>query len=189
MKKAKTMTAVSLRTILVIALLITIAASCLGFYQAQGQLREFAVTVGQIIGNSKSGTTSPDGLIALQQQLAARQTSIDKAASVTVAGTGYQSQAIKDLTKYATDTGITITNYTASDVATTATATTEIFGIKSKYLTITLQNPVKMNSLVKFLSLVETNLPKMQLTGISLSQADGNSMVSVDPLTIGVYTK
>lgn len=186
MKKSKIMTATSLRAILVVTLLIAIGATGYGFYQAQIWLKNYATTVGQTIGSSKSGTMSSDGLSDLEQALESQQPSIDKAAAVTVLGANYQSQAISDLTVYANKTGINVTNYSVSDTISTSTGIT---GITPKYLSVTLQNPIKMDSLLQFLSLVETNLPKMQLTGISLSQSSESDSVNVDPLIIELYTE
>ena len=186
MKKSKIMTATSLRAILVIILLIAIGATGYGFYQAQIWLKKYATTVGQTIGSSSSGTMSSDGLLALEQVLASRQSSIDKAATVTVLGANYQSQAISDLTVYANKTGINITNYSVSDTTPTSAG---IAGITPKYLSVTLQNPIKTDSLLQFLSLVETNLPKMQITGISLSQSSDITNINVDPLIVELYTE
>ncbi len=185
MKKSNKLTATSLRTVLIVALLVTIGATCYGFYKAQIWLTDYATTVGQTINSSKSGTMSPEGLASLEQALVNRQSSIEKAAAMTTSSANYQSQAISDLNIYAAKTNIIITDYSVADIASTNST---IGGVTSKYLKISLRNPIKMDSLLQFLSLIETNLPKMQLTGISLSQASGN-MINIDPLTIELYTE
>lgn len=189
MKKTKTLTATSLRSLLIVALLLTIAATCFGFYQAKESLKEFATTVGQTIASSEPSTMSDSGISALEQALTARQDSIDKAAALSIPAADYQSQAINDLTKYASDTEITITNYSVPDAVKIAPTGAGLSGIESKYLTFTIQNPVRINSLIKFLSLVETNLPKMQLTGINLTQSSNSDMVNIDPLIVEIYTE
>lgn len=186
MKKPNKLTATSLRTILIIGLLIIISATCYGFYQAQVWLKDYATTVSQTINSSKSGTMSPEGLASLEKALVSRQASINKAAAITISSANYQSQAISDLTAYASRTNITITDYSIADITPTSST---IIGVTSKYIKITLQNPIKTESLLQFLSLIETNLPKMQPIGVSLSQASDKNEVNVDPLTIELYTE
>ena len=185
MKKSNKLTPTSLRTILITVLIIAIGATCYGFYKSQIWLTKYATSVGQTINSSKYGTMSPEGLAALEQVLTNRQASIEKAAAIVVSRANYQSQAISDLNIYAAKTNITITDYSVAD---TIITNSTIGGITSKYLKISLQNPIKMEDFLQFLSLIETNLPKMQLTGISLSQASEN-MINIDPLTIELYTE
>jgi hypothetical protein len=185
MKKTRKFDSASLRTILIAALIIAIGASCYGFYIAQNWLKDYATTVEKSINGSKSGDISPESIASLNQALSSRQTSIDKAAAVTISSANYQSQAISDLNTYASKTNITITDFSTTDVTQNSST---LIGVIPKYIKITLQNPTRTESLLQFLSLIETNLPKMQPTGISLNQASTGT-VNVDPLTIELYTE
>lgn len=189
MKKTKGLTATSLRSLLIFILIVLISAVSFGFYQAQVWLKEFAVSTEQAIDNSKSSTMSSEGISDLQSNLDSQKNNIDKAAAVLITGADYQSQLIKDLDKYASITGISITNYSIPETTNTAAISNNITGIISKYITITIQNPVSISNLIKFLALIETNLPLMQINGINLSQSSDNSSVEINPITIEIYTR
>lgn len=181
MKKSN-MKASSLRSIMVVFLLLAIGLSAYGFYLTQGQLNDFAISVGQVVSKSTASSTSSQGISQLQTALSERQTTIDKTNAFTVSSQDYQTQAFNDLTKYATDAGVLISDYNVSTTTTT--------DARLSYVTIKFNNPVQTSSLIKFLKLIETNLPKMQVSGITLTDNPSTvGTVNVDPLTIGVYTK
>ena len=176
------MKASSLRSFMVVFLFLAISLSAYGFYLAQGQLNDFAISVGQVVSKSTASSTSSQGISQLQAALSEKQTAIDKTNAFTISSQDYQSQAISDLTKYATNTGVLISDYNVSSPTTT--------DAKLSYITIKFSNPVQTSSLIKFLKLIETNLPKMQVSGITLRDNPSKvGTVNVDPLTIGVYTK
>ena len=181
MKKSN-MKASSLRSIMVVFLLLTIGLSTYGFYLAQCWLNDFAISVGQAVSKSTASSTSSQGISQLQAALSERQTAIDKTNAFTISSQDYQTQAFNDLTKYALNTGVLISDYNVPNPTTT--------DAKLSYITIKFNNPVQTSSLIKFLKLIETNLPKMQVSGITLRDNPSTiGTVNVDPLTIGVYTK
>lgn len=188
--KKTTLKASTLRSIMIVTIFITIGLLGYGFYYAQNWLNTYAVSVGEIVAKSTAKSTSSQGIAELQTEIGARQSAVSKASGITVSSSDYQSQIIGDLTKYALNNGILITDYDVANPAIADIKIQPISGVSSSYITITFGNPVPMTGLIKFLKSIETNLPKMQLTGISLK--DNPSLagtVNVDPITIEVYTK
>ena len=181
MKKTNTK-ASSLRSIMVILLLLAIGLSAVGFYYAQVWLNDFAISVGQVVAKSTANSTSSQGISQLQSIMSSKQTVIDKLNVFTVSSHDYQSQALDDLNKYAANNEISISDFNVTSPAAAA--------INVKNITIKLTNPVQISSLIKFLKSIETNLPKMQITEITIKDNSSKTgTVNVDPLTIEVYTK
>jgi len=179
----------SLRIALSTLVFIAIGLSAMGFYFAQDWLGTYAQTVGQTMAKSTINVTGAQGLSELLQALNDKQYIVTKLDNLIAPAQNYQSQIINDLSKYAATSGVTITDYNVSTPKTASTATSSISGLGISYVTITLSNPMQITSLIKFLKLIETNLPKMQLSGISISGEASNTAITVEPLTIGVYTK
>lgn len=189
MKKSK-MKATSLRSSMIVIIVIVIALSTVGFYYAQSLLNTFATSVGQVVSKSTAGGGNAHELVVIQEEIAENQAVADKAGLLLVPSQDYQGQIISDLNKYATNTGISITDYKVPKTAITGAKAPVILGVGINYLTITLANPVPIASLIQFFKSIETNIPKIQLTGISITQNQGSSInVTVDPITIEVFTK
>lgn len=179
----------NLRIVLSTFVFIAIGLSALGFYFAQDWLGTYAKSVGQTMAKSTINVTGAQGLAELLQALNDKQLIVTKLDSFLSPAQNYQSQIINDLSKYAANSGVTITDYNVSSPNTASTATSTISGVGISYVTITLSNPMQITSFIKFLKLIETNLPKMQLSGISISGETSSTAVTVNTLTIGVYTK
>lgn len=202
MKKSG-MSATTLRTILSIIVIILIGLSAAGFYFGQNWLRTLAVSVSHTIADSKASGNDVQSLKKLQQDLLARQDIIAKANSIVSSSQNYQNQTIQDLDKYATDTGIVILNYnftpptaTASAAPTSGAATatqtaSSALGTGSTSVTVTLSSPVSYKKLLKFMTAIESNLPKMQISSINLGRVIGNNSDSVntEQITVEVYTQ
>ncbi len=185
MKKTK-LKATNLRTVMMIIVVIIIATSGFGFYYAQSQLNAMAVSVGQKISESAVDGKNNQPTIKLKAQIAGAKTAIDKVSSLTVSSQDYQNQMIKDLNKYSSNTGVSITDYSFSAQAATGSSSSATTGS----ITITLGSPVSFTNLMKFLKSIESNAPKMQIKGIDLSRNQSSAgYVTVSPLTIEVYTK
>lgn len=189
-KKSK-LTAVSLRKFMTFAIFLIIVLSAVGFYFAQDWIGKYAAQVDQTTSGSSVSGSSPQALTKIQEEITENQASGNKASSLIASSQDPQSQVIKDLNKYASATGISIAGYNLSQPATAGiNASATIPGLKSSFITITLNNPIPMKKLLQFFKLVENNLPKMQITGINISSpsASGDD-VTIDPLTIEVFTK
>jgi hypothetical protein len=187
MKKSK-MSAVTLRRILASSIVLLIGLAGVGFYFAQSFLHDFAVSVGQTVAQSKSSDTSLQSLSTLQQKLANEQDIIRKTNTIFTSTTNYQTQAVQDLITYAGETGITISNYVFPATGVTSSAATN--SIPLTQITVTLASPVSYNNLLKFMTAIEGNLPKMQITSLNLGRVDGDSTsVQIQQLTVAVYTR
>jgi hypothetical protein len=189
MKKSK-MKATTLRTTLSFIIIIVIGLSALGFYYIQGKLNTYAVSVGQAVSESTAGGTNTGTIKNIQEEIAEVQAASTKADSITVSSLDYQTQIIKDLNKYASNTGISITDYSFTQATSTATKVQTIPGVGINSITITLGNPIPFDNLIQFLKSIENNLPKMQINGINISHDQTSAdAVTIDPLTIEVYTR
>ncbi len=192
MTKIKTgLLATSLRKMLVSAVFIVIILAAVGFYFAQDWLGNYAAQADTTTTGSSASGSSPQALTKLNEEITKNQVSGIKANSLVASSQNYQTQIIKDINKYAAMTNITIEDFNLSQPANTSGgATTTIAGLKSNFITITPSNPIPIKNLLQFFKLIETSLPKMLITGISISPSDGsNENVTIDPLTIEVYTK
>jgi len=181
--------ATSLRTAMTFFIFMIIVVAITGFYYAQGWLSEFATEVNDITYKPTTTDNDAQALKQLKDEIANNQASGNKANSITISSQNYQSQVTQDLNKYASDNGISIANYNFEKPAGVKTSLS-VNGSKSNFVTITLNNPIPFTNFMKFIKSIETNLPKMQLTGINLSRAsDSDNDITVEPLTIEVYTK
>lgn len=180
--------ATSLQTVLIISVVVIMAACGAGFYFAQNQLKSYSDSVVDSISKSKSGITSSDGIQALEQALSARASDIERADSLTSEAGNYQSKAIADLTQYASQTNLPISNYSVVGSNEVGVPISVIEGVETKYIKIEFDKPLKFSSFVKFLKLIETNTPKMQIIGITISQTNGDN-ITVAPMIIELYTE
>ncbi len=178
--------AVALRGILGTTIVLLILLAGVGFYFAQDWLHKLAVDVSHTVAESTTSDSSVQSLQKLQQELSSRQDIITKTNSIVTSTNTYQTQAVQDLIAYATAAGINISSYSfPTPTATSAGSTTPLTQV-----TVTLTSPVNYTSLLKFMSAIEGNLPKMQITSINLGRlASDNSSVRIDQLTVAVYTR
>lgn len=190
MKKSK-MSAVALRRTLGTIIVLLILLAGVGFYFAQSWLNTLAISVSHTVADSKSSDTGLQSLQQLQQKLANQQDIITKTNSIITSSSNYQTQAVQDLITYAAASGVTISNYSfPTPAATSATSSPAAASVPSTQVTVTLTSPVAYTSLLKFMTLIEGNLPKMQITSVNISRISGdNTSVKIDQLTVAVYTR
>jgi hypothetical protein len=187
MKKSN-IKATTLRTTMIVLLFIVIGLSITGFYFTQDWLGKFATEINSTAPKSTVGSTNAEAIKQLQDDIAKHQADTTKADAIIASSKDYQSQVTQDLNKYASSASVMIANYSFAQSA--GTALTPLTGLQTSSATITLTNPVPFTNFMKFLKAIESNLPKMQLTGIDLTPATGsNDAVTVKPLTIEVYTR
>lgn len=182
------MNAITLRGVLGTMVVLLIVLSGVGFYFAQNWLQEMAVSVSHTVAESTTSDSSVQALKKLQEELSTRQDIITKTNSIFTSTSTYQTQAVEDLIAYAKSSGITISNYAFPPPAAASSAAAS--SIPTTLVTVTLTSPVSYTSLLKFMSAVEGNLPKMQITSINLGRISGDSeSVKIDQLTVAVYTR
>jgi hypothetical protein len=181
----------TLRNMMKSLIIVMIGLSAFGFYYVQGELSTLATSIGDTISQTKLSGADSQIVETFKQEIAEAQQAADKASLLTTSVQNHQSQSItKDLDKYAADTNIKITGYDYTQ-PTNLSAPKLTDGIVASYLTITLTNPVPFTNFMQFLRLIESNTPKMQITGISLKHSPGSpaDTVTVEPLIIEIYTR
>jgi hypothetical protein len=187
MKKSK-FDSTSLRAILIIIFTLMLAGLVGGFYYAQNWFNEMAVS----INKTSAELAKNDNIQAqsnLQNELANLKPIKLKAGGLLSSSSNYQNTVSTDLSRYASNTGIQINDVSPTRLPIGALVS-NVIGVQAKYVKVTLENPVPFNNLIKFLKAIETNIPKISLTGITLTHNSGmGGSVSVDPLILEVYTK
>jgi len=183
--------ATSLRTVMIVSILIIITILTVGFYFAQDWLNtqiaeSDKTTIGSSVVNKNAASVKK-----IQDEITKYQASATKANTLIVSSQDYQSQIIQDLKKYAAANNITISTYSFSQSTSSDTkASVSIKGVTSNFINITLNDSIKLTNLIKFLKSIEVSVPKMQLTGINVTPIpNSQDSVRVEPLTIEVYTK
>jgi hypothetical protein len=196
MIKRRGFTATTLRLTLSLSLLLITAAAAGGVYIVNDWLRSFATDVSHASADATASHATITTLQQLQEKLAANQAVIERANSIVAESQSYQYQdeIIRDLNNYAATAGITITNFDFAATPETTPQNTESqgvappSGINSTLVSITIQNPVNYDNLLRFFYSIEQNLTKMQISNISLTKDIGSDIAS-DDLTIEVYIR
>ncbi len=182
----KSMRASSTRSLLIFLVILLFAATGVGFYFAFQQVRAYAVTVSHATVDADASGKQIEELQTLKQELADREQLVTKANKLFATQDNYQAQALKDVQKYAQTYGLTVLN-TKFESATDGPADTNTGNV----FVISLQSPVSYAKLLQFLDAIEGNLPKMQITSISLGHVTGDTAgnVSTDDIKIGIATR
>ncbi len=160
-----------------------------GFYYAQGWLSGFATSKND---SSQSTTVTTNAIIPGQSQNnTTNQDAVSlKSTALVSSKSDYQTKIQQDLNKYASETGVTIKDFGTTTAPQNNTSAPLINGVEANYVKITLESPVTYTNLIKFIKAIETNTPKMKITGINLSRSNNSGdLVKVDPITIEVYTR
>ncbi len=205
MNRLRTMNASTLRIVLSVLLFVIVAIIGGIFYVGRSQLTSVSTRVNQAVADAQQSANSLDTYKRLETELKTNQSVVDRAKLLTADMTQYQyqNQIILDLQTYARQNGVGITNIDfgsttdssattpAAAPATPATGGSDTGGSsKSISITITPSNPVGYTNLLNFVHAIEQNLPKMQISKLSMSR-DGTdkSKVSVTDISIQMYVK
>jgi hypothetical protein len=197
--KRRGLTATTLRTALSFSLLLIILLAAAGFSVANGWLRDLATDVSHSTADANASRTTITTLQQLQEKLDANQEVIQRASNIVAESQSYQyqDQIIQDLNNYAAASGLTLTNFNfetqadSSDNSEDQESTQGVAppsGINSTLVSVTIQNPVNYDNLLRFFYAIEQNLSKMQITNISLTSAEGSDVAS-EALIIEVYIR
>ncbi len=180
------MKATSLRSLLTFLIVILIAGTVVGFYLGLQLVREASVEVSHTAQDAQASGKAIDELQQLKVTLTQSQALVTKANQLFTTSTGYQAQALKDVQKYASETGVTISKTNFDTGANDPNLSTN-----AKPFSITLQSPVSYSKLINFLDAIEGNLPKMQVTSMELTRpaAGGIDNVGIGDVKIVVSTR
>lgn len=151
----------NLRSLLITLFAIVLAVSTLAFNWGLGQVRDYSIAVDQRLADADASSNQIQGLQSLKNQLAQSTELVGKANLLFASPATYQSQVLSDLQTYAAATGVSIsrTEFKTSEANTPA-------------VIVTLKTPVAYDKLIAFLTHVEGNLPKLQVSSITLGRAD-----------------
>lgn len=197
------MTATRLRIILIFTIVLLVVLCGVGFWFFRGQLISYAR---QVEIDNAAASASSDDIVKLQKlktELSDDQVAVTRAKNIVADSQHYQyqNQIIDDITAYARLSGINITGFTFNNdtpvngTKPVATGVTPVAGpiapanLKTTTTSITVKNPVNYETVMKFIRSIELNLTKMEVSGVSLTKASDPSQVTVNPITIEVYTR
>ncbi len=169
MKPKKQFRPQNLRAILAFLLILLVVGGGAGFYWGIGLVREYAVQVEQRLADADASAEQLRGLQTLKNQLAQSDSLVEKANQLFATPSSYQQQTLGDVKKYADAAGLAIANTSYGDPAEDSTYS----------MTVTLREPVAYSKLIAFLNNIESNLPKLQVSSISLGRVEGGNSDSV----------
>lgn len=163
--------------------MLVIISICGGFAYGLQVIREYSKEVTRTTEDANASGKQVEQLQALRQQLAQAQSLVEKANQIYATPANYQSVALNDLRRYATVAGISIvdTDFSQGDQPSQ----------DSRRVTITLGDPVSYKNLVRFMQLVETSMPKMQVQSFSVARpsAPVGDQVTVSDIIINISVR
>jgi hypothetical protein len=209
------LTPTTLRLILIGSMVAGVALAVGVFMLGYQRLSAYSVSTRAVAVQAQASNSSLQNLITLKKELAADQDVVERASMIVSESKSYlyQDQIIQDINRFATSSGITITNIAFGDTGTagtvapappapaaggtatgpaTAPAGAAPAGIKTTTATVTVKNPVDYTKMLTFIHSVEESLFKMRISQVTLSKptdAKAPNDVTSDVLTIEVYLR
>jgi Tfp pilus assembly protein PilO len=184
-RNKKEFNAKSMRMILLVLVCAAILGIGGGLYYSHDQLTTQAKEVNStLVRLANTGAVSqPSGAIQqLQADMDSYKGTVDKLNLFWIPSANLQTQTIQDINRYSRESGVAIENYTFGPTA-------DNDSLQANDVTVILKNPVNYDGLIRFMQLIETNLPKMQLHGISIASTGDGQSVTVSNLVIGVSAR
>ena len=159
----------SLRTILgFLIVAVTLGGGTL-FYYGLEQVKAYAISVNERLEDAEASDEQIQQLQVLKNQLAQSKQLVAKADKMFANSNSYQTQALSDIRNYSEQVGIEIA---ATDFENSEDG--------SNIVIIKLANPTNYPKLIQFLTLLEGNLPKMQVTSIETKYVPGGDADAVE---------
>ena len=172
-----------LRIVLVASQILILIIGALGFYWGLGVIRSYSIEMNQQLVDAEASGKQVEQLQALKSYLTQSASLVEKANLLFTTPNNYQSQVLSDVKNYATRAGLTITSTRFTDASQGVTTGTYSMEVNFK-------QPVSYTKLITFLNGVEGNLPKLQISSISLSRGiAGADSVTVGKITIDVAVR
>lgn len=189
MNKPSITSAMIVHWLLYVLIVLLVAGIGYGVYYVHQQLSNYVIMVDHLKTDSEINEQGIANAQKLRRALDDNRDSVTRAAAI-VADTKYyeyQDQIVKDVTSYASASGLTVLGF---DFTATSSKTSSIKGIKSMVANISLQSPVPYTNYLRFLKLIERNLTKMQVTQIDISNdLKSPGTISGPALTLEVYVR
>ena len=187
------------RIILSLLLLIILSAMVGLVIFAYSFLSKTSEEVGKMQTEAIAVDAKIQSLLASKSQLDRNSDTVKKAKNIVSESKlyQYQNQIIKDLNTYADRAGIPIKAFSFQNEPTTSAKTTKSSkrtpaspaGVKSTFVSIQLGDHIDYTKFLHFLSLIEKNVTRMQLSGVSISRGANNHEISIQSLEVKVYTR
>lgn len=187
------------RIVLSLLLLIILSAMVGLVIFAYSFLSKTSEEVGKMQTEAIAVDAKIQNLLASKSQLDRNSDTVKKAKNIVSESKlyQYQNQIIKDLNTYADRAGIPIKAFSFQNEPTTSTKTATSSkrtpaspaGVKSTFVSIQLGDHIDYTKFLHFLSLIEKNVTRMQLLGVSISRGANNHEISIQSLEVKVYTR
>ena len=187
------------RIILSLLLLIILSAMVGLVIFAYSFLSKTSEEVGKMQTEATAVDAKIQSLLASKSQLDRNSDTVKKAKNIVSESKlyQYQNQIIQDLNTYADRAGIPIKSFSFQNEPTTSAKTatsskqtsTSPAGVKSTFVSIQLGDHIDYTKFLHFLSLIEKNVTRMQLSGVSISRGVNNHEISIQSLEVKVYTR
>ena len=153
----------NLRTILAFLLFLLVVGGGGVFYLRLNTLKTYATEVNQTLADANAKEKQISDLQVLRNRLLQSTELVAKADAMFSTPDTYQAQMLNDVRKYADVSNITI-------------ASTSFENGSTYTMVVRLLSPVSYDSLLLFLTNIETNLPKLRITSLDIGhQTDGKS--------------
>lgn len=191
MKKLK---ATTVRIILFVALVLILAGIAASTYFANSFLNTTAEEVATMQSEATAVDAKIQNLLDLKKQLDENKAIVKKAENIVADSKlyQYQNQIIEDFSAYARKANISIQSYTfqsANANNAKGAAAAKSSGGNSTTVTIAFGERISYNNLLHFLHLIEKNVTRMQISGVSISRAENKGEISVQSIDVKVFIK
>lgn len=187
------------RIVLSLLLLIILSAMVGLVIFAYSFLSKTSEEVGKMQTEAIAVDAKIQSLLASKSQLDRNSDTVKKAKNIVSESKlyQYQNQIIKDLNTYADRAGIPIKAFSFQNEPANSTKTAKSSkrtpaspaGVKSTFVSIQLGDHIDYTKFLHFLSLIEKNVTRMQLLGVSISRGANNHEISIQSLEVKVYTR
>ena len=187
------------RIVLSLLLLIILSAMVGLVIFAYSFLSKTSEEVGKMQTEAIAVDAKIQSLLTSKSQLDRNSDTVKKAKNIVSESKlyQYQNQIIKDLNTYADRAGIPIKAFSFQNEPTTSAKTATSSkrtpaspaGVKSTFVSIQLGDHIDYTKFLHFLGLIEKNVTRMQLLGVSISRGANNHEISIQSLEVKVYTR
>ena len=190
------MNAVMLRNLLIAGVILAFGGVGALIYFASGFLESEVTKTTHAEIDAELSHDDLARLKVLEKTLQANKASVDKAAQIVSDSKQYQyqDQIVNDINAYAAQTGVSVTGYDFGNAFTPNAKSTQklpqIKGVKAISVALTLASPMSFDNYLRFVKAVESNLTKMQVSGINITpdEKDMNS-ISNPSVVLIVYVR
>lgn len=198
--KASSISASTLRVILIISLAVLILSGTGGFLYLRALLVAKAEETAGVVANVDYSDKQLQSLKDAERKLNENASIEQKVREMVPAkeSYAYQDAIVLNIIAIAKKAGVTIKNidYTVATATGTDGNTSTVTlpgGITSTTANVTFESPLRYDNWLAFVHYIEQNTLRMQIANVSISStgesADGHSLITSDGFTIGVYVR